>query len=139
MLSTVLFVSLVGQVGFNLIDPLEITETKSVHFGDILNQANASCRMTVGSRTGDACIQSPSTLGMFRINSGGSADVQIRVYSVGSQDIDFTPLLENETSEQNYQLAKDEFEFNVGGELMIKRVMEAGQHQITYMVEVNYF
>ncbi|WP_394393132.1 DUF4402 domain-containing protein [Shewanella woodyi] len=139
MLSAVLFVSLVGQVGFNLINPLEITETKPVHFGDILNQANASCRMTVNSRTGDACIQSPSALGMFRINSGGSADVQIRVYSVDSQDIDFTPLLENETSEQNYQLTKDEFEFNVGGELMIKRAMEKGQHQITYTVEVNYF
>jgi hypothetical protein len=138
MLNTVLFATLVGQVGFTLVNPMQVTEIKQIQFGDILNQSNVSCRLTSQSREGIGCISSPSAMGEFHIVSSVNENVQIRVYSNLSQDVEFLPLLANQTTEQSYQLTNKGVDFSVGGELTIKRALTDGEHKITYTVEVNY-
>ena len=138
MVNVFIFVSVVGQVGFNLVNPMQVTQIRGIQFGDILNQANVSCRLTSLSREGTGCISSPSAVGEFHVVSSGDANVQIRVYSSISADVDFYPLLANQSNQQNYQLTSSGLAFSVGGDLNIKRALTEGVHNITYMVEVNY-
>ena len=138
MLTSFLLASIIGQASFNLVVPLQITETQTINFGDIANLVSARCKVAANLRTGAACVGSEWDTGVIRITAQAGESVIIQVSSVITGDMSFIPLLANGTQSGVYIVQNGFLDISIGGELNLKKSLGLSLYTISYIVEVNY-
>lgn len=129
--------SVVGSAQVNLLSPLEIGESSSLDFGNIIN-VNGSCEMqdngalvSSGTQTCDG-TQIPAEF-IITGDAGNTVDIVVQATQVES-GLTFIPKL---VGESNRVLTSGSVSFNVVGTLNINNANQ-GVYVIPYVVTVNY-
>lgn len=138
MLTAVVLASVLGQAGFNLVMPLQISETNEINFGDIVNTPSLSCTVTMTKRSGSSCLSSDWRAGSFHIIGGAGDQVSVTLSSVYDNDLSFKPLLSNGIQNQIYDLKDGELDIPIGGELTLNEPLNSGKHIINYTIDITY-
>ncbi|CAM3347802.1 hypothetical protein [Shewanella violacea] len=138
MLTSFILASIIGQASFNLVVPLQITETQTINFGDIANLVSARCKVAANLRTGAACVESEWDTGVIRITAEAGESVIIQVSSVMAEGMSFIPILANGTQSDVYLVQNGFLDISIGGELTLQKTLGLSLYTISYMVEVNY-
>ncbi|WP_076413796.1 hypothetical protein [Shewanella sp. UCD-KL12] len=138
MLTTLFLASVIGQAQFNLVVPIKVSETQQLQLGEIANQANTSCKVNVEHRVGDACISSEWATGTLQISAASGESVKVELIPASYADFKFSPLLANGTNAGRYVIDNGLLTIPIGGELTIINPSAIGQHNVSYMIEINY-
>ncbi|BDY06341.1 DUF4402 domain-containing protein [Ferrimonas sp. YFM] len=125
---------------FNLIQPVDIAETTQLDFGNVKLGNNITCTLAPadGAASGDACLSSSGTAGVFTISGDANRNVAVTLNDGSGSGVTFAPAASQSFDSAVALDGDGKLVFNLGGTLTVSDTASAGAGSVTYTIDVAY-